>query len=454
MNKSTAIIFFGILALGLATSLIILRSGREPQTEAVAPHGSSPSQTEASPSTPTEKSDTAPSAEATTPPSPPAPVAPAEAKPAAVPAEPVVAPYQSPEAAIAALADRIAARDFDGFAKLAGPSALAEPMRGELKALVENPELMLDPNQPQAEISKSAGGRRYALNFVPVGKEGAKKQLYADVKEAEGKIQIEKISLPLDTPAIAEGKSTPPGGGDALSVAHRFSKAVMERDYPTARELADSATVTDERVAALMIAIEEGKFSLRPERPFVVTLDREDMAWVLARVQSAQSTSEFAIELGKVGESWKVNGLTFSKVLSALSEGAGGGRVAYSPIVEDPAGGDSLVLYFEFDEAALTSRTKRQLAIVADILKQGEERVIRINGHTDSLGSDDYNIQLSDRRADSIRRELIALGVKPRQIVTEAFGASKPRKPNFLPDGSDNPRGRSENRRAEVLLDF
>src|SRR5690606_40139278 len=57
------------------------------------------------------------------------------------------------------------------------------------KALVENPELMLDPNQPQAEISKSAGGRRYALNFVPVGKEGAKKQLYADVKEAEGKIQ-------------------------------------------------------------------------------------------------------------------------------------------------------------------------------------------------------------------------------------------------------------------------
>jgi outer membrane protein OmpA-like peptidoglycan-associated protein len=44
--------------------------------------------------------------------------------------------------------------------------------------------------------------------------------------------------------------------------------------------------------------------------------------------------------------------------------------------------------------------------------------------------------------------------VKPEQVVTEAFGAAKPRKPNFLPDGSDNPSGRSQNRRAEVLLDF
>jgi OmpA-OmpF porin, OOP family len=171
-------------------------------------------------------------------------------------------------------------------------------------------------------------------------------------------------------------------------------------------------------------------------------------------VYSDQITSEFALELGQAGGAWHVNGLTFSKVLSVLSEKAGAGNVAYSPIVEDPSGGDSLVLYFEFDDAGLTPRTSRQLEIVADILSQGAERVIRINGHADALGSDDYNITLSDKRAESIRQALISMGVEPDQVITEAFGATKPRKPNFLPDGSDNPGGRSQNRRAEVLLDF
>ena len=69
-------------------------------------------------------------------------------------------------------------------------------------------------------------------------------------------------------------------------------------------------------------------------------------------------------------------------------------------------------------------------------------------------GSDDYNVNLSNQRANSIREALISMGVSPEQVVTEGFGSTKPRRPNFNPDGSDNPIGRSENRRAEVYLDF
>jgi outer membrane protein OmpA-like peptidoglycan-associated protein len=141
-------------------------------------------------------------------------------------------------------------------------------------------------------------------------------------------------------------------------------------------------------------------------------------------------------------------------VLSALASQAGGGDVAYSPIVEDPMGGDSLVLYFEFDDEKVTPRGNRQLAIIADILSQGADRVIRINGHADALGTDQYNEALSNNRAASIRNALISMGVSPDQVITESFGESKPRKPNFKPDGTDNPVGRSQNRRAEVYLDF
>jgi OmpA-OmpF porin, OOP family len=461
MNKSTALIFFGIIVIGAVISYFTITSRNEKPLD---PTAVPESLLKPVPPVETKPEPVAKPAEPA--PAPPAPPAPAEEK---APAPVVVGVFNSPEAAMSALAQKIGEKSFDGFISVTGPEAVAESIRNEVKALVESPDLKLDPAKPFTEISKSADALRWSLNFVPAVDTAAPRQLYADLTTAgEKEIDITKISIPMEltlprsddapadpaAPEKAAVPMTPEQQSDALTVAHAFSKAVIQRDFNTARGLADTATVTDERVAALMIAVEEGKFALKEDRPLVVTLSRDDITWVLTRVQSDQTDSEFALELGQIGDAWKVNGLTFSKVLSVLSEKAGAGDVAYSPIVEDPSGGDSLVLYFEFDDSGLTPRTSRQLEIVADILSQGAERVIRINGHADALGSDDYNIALSDKRAESIRQALIGLGVRPDQVITEAFGATKPRKPNFLPDGSDNPGGRSQNRRAEVLLDF
>lgn len=475
MNKTTASIFFGIILVGLVISFFSLRGCGEKVELTIAPLATvPPDPDDEKPAEPAKTETPAPAKAPEAKPE--APAAPAPATPDApakpAPAEPVASLFKSPEAAMKALAEKIGAKDFAAFSELAGKEAIDGAIQSEVKALIESPDLRLDPAKPHVEISKSAEGLRWAFNFVPANPTASAtpRQLYTDLAVMPGEaLDIAKISLPFsltkaaspaDAPAAPGATpSTPapapaPQAADALTIAHAFSKAVIARDFATARELADPTTVTDERVAALMIAIEEGKFALKADRPLVVTLSRDDITWVLARVDSGSMASEFAVELGKIDQAWKVNGLTFSKVLSALSEAAGAGDVAYSPIVEDPSGGDSLVLYFEFDDAGLTPRTQRQLTIVADILKQGAERVIRINGHADALGSDDYNVNLSDRRAETIRQTLIDLGVKPEQVVTEAFGAAKPRKPNFLPDGSDNPSGRSQNRRAEVLLDF
>lgn len=476
MNKTTAFIFFGIILVGLAISLYTLKGCGEkvagpaasladlPAANAKGPAAAPDKPAAANPGKP-EPGKPAPATAATTTPAPTEPKKPEQTAPATASAAATASVFKSPEAAMAALAEKIGAKDFASFSNLVGPDGIPDADRNTVKALVENPGLKLDPAKPQVEVSKSTDGLRWAFNFVPATGEGEKRQLYVDLKAMpDTTVDVAKVSLPIEltgtrgaaTPSTAPGSvpAAAPAASDALTVAHAFSKAVILRDYKTARELADPSTVTDERVAALMIAVEEGKFALKEDRPLVVTLSRDDITWVLARVQSENTASEFAVELGKIDSVWKVNGLTFSKVLSALSEAAGGGDVAYSPIVEDPEGGDSLVLYFEFDQAGLTQRAEKQLAIVADILSQGAERVIRINGHADALGSADYNVGLSDRRAEAIRQALIGMGVKPEQVVTEAFGAAKPRKPNFLPDGTDNPSGRSQNRRAEVLLDF
>jgi outer membrane protein OmpA-like peptidoglycan-associated protein len=70
------------------------------------------------------------------------------------------------------------------------------------------------------------------------------------------------------------------------------------------------------------------------------------------------------------------------------------------------------------------------------------------------VGTDDYNYKLSAARAKNVREHLHSLGVNPSQIETLGFGATAPLDPNKQSDGTDNPEGRSRNRRTEIYLDF
>ena len=151
---------------------------------------------------------------------------------------------------------------------------------------------------------------------------------------------------------------------------------------------------------------------------------------------------------------WKVDSLDFSKLLQNYVQATGAGNVYYTPIVKNPNGGESLVVYFEYDKSELTGRGLRQMEIVADLLKSDPARKMRLGGYTDSLGTDDYNAKLSKKRAEAVRNKLAELGVPAAQIVTHAYGAEAPLDPNKKDDGTDNPEGRSRNRRTEIYLDF
>ena len=143
------------------------------------------------------------------------------------------------------------------------------------------------------------------------------------------------------------------------------------------------------------------------------------------------------------------------EMLAGYMQSAGiAGGVAYAPIVRNPAGGESLVVYFDFNQAGLVPRAQRQLEIVAKLLRDDTTRKLRLSGFADAIGSDEYNRRLSAARAHAARDALISLGVSPDQIVTEGFGKLQPLDANTKPDGSDNPEGRSRNRRTEIFLDF
>jgi OmpA-OmpF porin, OOP family len=101
---------------------------------------------------------------------------------------------------------------------------------------------------------------------------------------------------------------------------------------------------------------------------------------------------------------------------------------------------------FSTDKATLFPAAIGTITKLAGFLKKYPDRNVLIEGHTDSVGSEDYNLGLSGRRADSVREQLIADGVSPERIFTKGYGKKYPEASN------DTPAGRQQNRRVEVVI--
>jgi outer membrane protein OmpA-like peptidoglycan-associated protein len=106
-------------------------------------------------------------------------------------------------------------------------------------------------------------------------------------------------------------------------------------------------------------------------------------------------------------------------------------------------------VFFDFDQHELRPDAIEELAGVVEQIQADGATELHIAGHTDSVGSDDYNQALSERRAASVEALLVDR-VAGLQITAEGFGASQPVAPNETEDGEDYPEGRALNRRVEI----
>jgi outer membrane protein OmpA-like peptidoglycan-associated protein len=100
---------------------------------------------------------------------------------------------------------------------------------------------------------------------------------------------------------------------------------------------------------------------------------------------------------------------------------------------------------FAFDSSALQPAGKNALNNLSGVLRQYPETLLEITGHTDSTGAEKYNMQLSDRRANSVASYLSAQGVQQRMIIS-GVGETNPVASN------DTEAGRAQNRRVEMKI--
>ena len=117
-------------------------------------------------------------------------------------------------------------------------------------------------------------------------------------------------------------------------------------------------------------------------------------------------------------------------------------------IVEEPTIADRIPegIVFAFDKFSILPMQKYKLDTLLSILKENPALFVIAEGHTDAIGSSAYNMELSKKRAVTVRKYLIANGISVNRILVENYGLSKP------VDSNATPEGRGKNRRVDFRL--
>ncbi len=161
---------------------------------------------------------------------------------------------------------------------------------------------------------------------------------------------------------------------------------------------------------------------------FSVILPNGKTYEITASAEDFLSVESHIIDLGHVYETDTVN---YTIYLTPVEKGI---RVPLNDI------------YFEFNKAVLKSESFPQLEKIQGFMAQNKNVKIQVDGHTCSIGRENYNQDLSERRARSVMSYLVDSGIKQKRIVSLGYGELKPKASNTTE------HGRKQNRRVEFVI--
>lgn len=127
----------------------------------------------------------------------------------------------------------------------------------------------------------------------------------------------------------------------------------------------------------------------------------------------------------------------------ALNHNTNVGRISSEPVV-----GEKIILHFHFafNNIDLDDETEQYLDELSQSLQYDKNLKLKITGHTDNRGSQKYNLNLSELRANEVKKYLMRKGIEPQRIATEGKGMTEPLNDN---SSGDN---RARNRRVEIKI--
>jgi peptidoglycan-associated lipoprotein len=156
------------------------------------------------------------------------------------------------------------------------------------------------------------------------------------------------------------------------------------------------------------------------------------------RLEAEREAKERELARIKEEEAKKARGGEFEKSLVAKKESGIEGEVFESKLLKD--------IHFDFDKFDIRPGNAVILKENAEILKKYLKVKIQIEGHCDERGTNEYNLALGERRANSTKNYLVSLGISPDRISTISYGEEKPLDPGH------NEEAWGKNRRAHTII--
>lgn len=148
-----------------------------------------------------------------------------------------------------------------------------------------------------------------------------------------------------------------------------------------------------------------------------------------------------------------VNVYSVVKTKKAGSDGSSGTSQTNTATVAASASEYGLGHFlFDSDRAMYRREYKVEFEKLLKIMKEHPELIVEVSGHTDSIGKTEYNLHLSERRAQTIVNALVRKGIPEDHLVTKGYGETMPAVPNSLPNGRPDYKGMKLNRRVELKV--
>ncbi|MDP3608952.1 MAG: OmpA family protein [Methylophilus sp.] len=230
--------------------------------------------------------------------------------------------------------------------------------------------------------------------------------------------------------------------GDPEKDAHLMY--IAERKVDTAQALAESRLLVEQR-AILSQQRESARLDSRTQEVDIQRNKAES-----ARMDTLVAQQE-ADNARRKAESDRMNVLAAQQATAAAQQKTADLQRQIEELNAKPTERGLVVtlgdVLFDTDKSALKSGAATNLAKLATFLNQYQDRSVIIEGHTDSVGNDDYNLGLSQRRADAVKMWLMNQGINSGRLVTTGKGETTP------VAGNDNASGRQLNRRVEVIIE-
>jgi outer membrane protein OmpA-like peptidoglycan-associated protein len=271
--------------------------------------------------------------------------------------------------------------------------------------------------------------------------------LEARAKAAEEQSQLAQAQLKQAEAALVEAGLQQRKADEAIASTRQELSSLEQQQLTLQQEKAQLVTEKEALLAEKNTLAAE-KESLLAEKNALLAekntlaAEKESLLADKAALQAQQDTLQQSIgELEERAERLKQE----REELSARLEGA------LSQVAETRDSARGLIvnlpdILFDLNEATLKQEARIVIAKLAGILLIMREQNLRVEGHTDSTGTDEYNQGLSERRAATVRDFLAGQGINMNRMVAVGYGERRPVADN------DSREGRKKNRRVEIII--